>query len=96
MELLTDGSAKVRAHAARALGEIGASAKPAVAALVELLKDPDETVRRQAVKAVMSIRPGPQVTVPLCVKLLGGFGPGRADAHSATRLPKSVRGPCPA
>ena len=32
-ELLKDGSAKVRAHAACALGEIGAAAKPAVPAL---------------------------------------------------------------
>ena len=51
-------------------------AKPAVPALAELLKDPDETVRRQAVKAVQAIRPGPQVTVPLCVKLLEDSDPG--------------------
>ena len=41
-----------------------------LAAAEELLKDPDEMVRRQAVKAVMHIRPGPRVMVPLCVRLL--------------------------
>ena len=41
-----------------------------------MLKDPDETVRRQAVRAVMHIHPGPQVTIPLCVKLLEDSDPG--------------------
>ena len=71
----------MRAHAAHALGEIGSPAKPAVPALADLVKDPDETVRRQAVRAVLHIRPGPQVTIPLCVKLLRGFGPGGAGPH---------------
>ena len=59
-----------------ALGEIGSPAKPAVPALAELVKDADETVRRQAIKAVMHIHPGPQVTIPLCVKLLEDSDPG--------------------
>ena len=49
-----------------------------VPALADLLKDPDETVRRQAVRAMMQIHPGPQVMVPLCDPASGGFGPGRA------------------
>ena len=94
-ELLKDNSAKVRAHAACALGEIGAPAKPAVPALAELLKDPDETVRRQAVKAVMHIHPGPQVTIPLCVKLLEDSDPGvrvRVLNAVAEAGPKAVPG----
>ena len=70
MQLLKDDSAKVRAHAAHALGEIGTPAKPAVAALAKLVKDSDQTVRRQAVKAIMRIHPGPKVTVPLAIELL--------------------------
>jgi HEAT repeat protein len=75
-EMLKDNSAQIRAHAAGALGAIGAPAKGAVAALVELVKDEDPLVRRQAVQAVISIRPGPKVTVPLCVKLLEDADPG--------------------
>ena len=40
------------------------------------MKDPDETVRRQIVQAVLHIHPGPQVTVPLCVKLMEDPDPG--------------------
>ena len=41
-----------------------------------LLKDSDETVRRQAVHAIMRIHPGPKVTVPLAIKLLEDSDPG--------------------
>ncbi len=77
------------------MGEIGTPAKPAVPALVELAKDPDETVRRQVVKAVMKIRPGPQVMVPLCVKLLEDSDPGvriRILHAIAEAGPKAVPG----
>ena len=59
------------------------------------MKDPDETVRRQVVKAVMSIHPGPQVTVPLCVKLLEDSDPGvrmRILNAIAEAGPKAVPG----
>ena len=39
-------------------------------ALAELLKDPDETVRRTAVRAIRAIHPGPKVMIPICTKLL--------------------------
>jgi HEAT repeat protein len=68
--LLADDSTNVRAHAVWCLGAIGAPAKPAVAAIAELLKDPHATVRQQVIAAVRAIRPGPQVTIPLCLKLL--------------------------
>jgi HEAT repeat protein len=84
-ESLKDSSAKVRARAAWALGEVGAPAKPVVQAIVELLKDPDENVRRQAVKAVMKIRPGPKVIVPLCTKLLE-----EADAGIRMRILNAI------
>lgn len=70
MALLSDPSAAVRAHAAHALGEIGAAAKPAAAALAGMVKDADEHARRQAVKALTLIRPGPQVMIPLFIQLL--------------------------
>ena len=55
-----------------ALEQIGAPAKPAVGALVTLLKDPEETVRRQAVKALAAIHPGPDVMIPLFSQLMNG------------------------
>ncbi len=73
--LLKDPSAQIRAHAAHALGQIGEPAKPYVSNLAELVKDADSTVRAQAVKAILAIRPGPQVTIPLCVKMLEGADP---------------------
>ncbi len=75
-ELLKDPSVQVRAHAAAALGAVGAPSKKVVPALAELLKDEDPVVRRQAVQAIAAIRPGPQVTVPLCVKMLEDSDPG--------------------
>ena len=70
IELLKDDSALVRCHAAQALGQIGGTAKPAAEALVELVADKDKLVRREAVEALQSIRPGPEVTIPLFNKLL--------------------------
>ena len=71
--LLKNSSAPVRAHAAQSLGKIGAPAKSAAADLTALTKDADATVRQQAVKAIVAIRPGPQVMIPLIVKLHGGL-----------------------
>jgi len=68
--LLKDKSAKVRAHAALALGSAGPAAKESAQALAELLKDADATVRRSALRAIRDIHPGPKVMIPICVKLL--------------------------
>src|SRR5206468_4069120 len=73
--LLGDMSANVRAHAAHALGSIGNAAKPAATALTNLVKDDDETARRQAVKALAAIRPGPDVMIPLVTRLLEDSDP---------------------
>lgn len=73
--LLKDKSARVRAHAALALGSIGPKAKDSVTALAELLKDKDSTVRRTALWALRAIRPGSKVMIPLCVKLLEDADP---------------------
>ena len=73
--LLKDSSAKVRVHAALALGAIGPAAKDSVPALAELLKDPDAAVRRSVFHAVRAIRPGPKVMIPLATKLLEDADP---------------------
>jgi uncharacterized repeat protein (TIGR01451 family) len=55
--LLSDRSAPVRAAAADALGKLGASARPAVPALVDASKDPSEVVAcsaREALKVIQS------------------------------------------
>ena len=69
-DLLGDGSAGIRAHAAHALGQLGKAARPATPALVKLVADSDPVVRRNALGALRHIRPGPQVTVPLFAKLM--------------------------
>jgi HEAT repeat protein len=76
IEALKDSSPAVRAHAARALGQLGAIARPAAMALVTAIADPDHAVRRQAVRALRAIRPGQEVTLPLFVKLLEDSDPG--------------------
>jgi len=63
-------------------------------ALAELIKDSDETVRRQAVQALIAIRPGPQIMVPLCIKLFEDPDPAYAFAFSMPSS-KPVPRPCP-
>jgi HEAT repeat protein len=75
-ESLKDESVKVRAHSARALGDIGAPAKSAAPELIALLKDPNDTVRRQALHALRAIRLGPAVMMPLFIKLMEDSDPG--------------------
>ena len=76
---LKNPSPPVRAHAAHALGQLGRAALPAVETLVTLVADPDDTVRREAARAIMKIQPGPKVTIPLTKKLL-------SDADPAVRM----------
>ncbi len=75
-DLLKSESPLTRAYAARALGTIGAPAKPATESLLALLGDSDPIVRRQALAAIAAIRPGPKVTVPLFVRLMQDSDPG--------------------
>ena len=93
--LLKDKSAKVRAHAALALGSIGPAAQGSVPALAERLKDPDDSVHRAAVRAIMAIHPGPQVMIPICTKLLEDPDPairGRILSAIAERGVEAVPG----
>jgi hypothetical protein len=53
---LKKGPAKKRIDAAKELGNMGASAKPAIPALESLLKDGDAKVREAAQQAIKSIR----------------------------------------
>jgi HEAT repeat protein len=46
----------VRLAAVQALGIIGPPAKPAVPTLWRLIRDPDETVREAALRAIKRIR----------------------------------------
>jgi HEAT repeat protein len=92
-DLLEDSSAAVRAHAARALGQIGPAAKPAVQALAKLVGDPKPAVGRAALEALSEIRPGPKVGVPLFGKLMEHGDPGlrtRAMACLAEAGPEAV------
>jgi HEAT repeat protein len=74
-DLLSDPAAVVRAHAAQALGEIGAPAAPAVEPLARAIADQDPLVRRQAAGAIRKIRPGPKVMLPILSKLLEDSDP---------------------
>jgi HEAT repeat protein len=57
MRDLRDRDASVRVRAAKALGTLGSSGKPAVPLLVEALKDSDADVRTLALKALRQIAP---------------------------------------
>ncbi len=56
VKALADKSPAVRRMAARALGRFGPAAKPAEAALVQVVDDPVDTVRDAAAKALRRIR----------------------------------------
>ncbi len=71
IDILKSASADVRAHGAEALGAIGSAAKPAAEELARLAgKDADPMVRREAIEALASIRPGPKVMLPILAQLL--------------------------
>ena len=72
---LQSSSPVVQAHAAHALGQMGAKAKPASEALIALVGSDDETLRREAVRALAKIRPGPKRTVPALARLLADGSP---------------------
>ena len=52
IQLLGDDNREVRSRAAKALGQIGTEAKPAIPALSQLLEDQDPYVRSQAARAL--------------------------------------------
>ena len=81
---LKSSSAMVQAHAAHALGQIGAAARPAAEALVSLVGSSDETVRREAVRALAKIKPGAKLVLPILARLLGDASPAvRTNALQA-------------
>ncbi len=66
----------VRLEAINQLGARGASAAEAAGPLSALLKDKDPIVRRQAVKALVVIRPGSEVMIPVFIQLMNDPDPG--------------------
>jgi HEAT repeat protein len=86
----TDASA--RAQAAHALGNLAASAKPAVPTLAGLAVDPDDKVRREAIRAIIKIRPGLEVIQPLLKKIMDDASPEvRMEAmHAMAEVGKPV------
>jgi HEAT repeat protein/S1-C subfamily serine protease len=64
IKLLGDKDAARRANAARALGEMGSGAKPAIIYLINALKDTDEFVKRTASKALDQIGTPDKVDAP--------------------------------
>lgn len=68
--LVQSPNASARIKAIDQLGAEGAKAAAAAPALTSVLKDADPSVRRHAVKALIAIRPGPQVMLPLMIKLM--------------------------
>jgi HEAT repeat protein len=68
---LRDGDAHVRANAAKALGETGPLAEPAIGELIQLVeKDADADTRVRACIALGNIGPGAKVAVPTLVHSL--------------------------
>lgn len=94
----TDTTARIRAHAAFALGDMGAAAGTAgIEALVRLVDDPDETVRRIIPEALGTICQQAQTTVPALIRLLqdedaqtryeAAYGLARFGNDSASAVP---------
>src|SRR5262249_29905417 len=67
---LKDGKPNVRVRAAKALGEIGPAAAPAIPDLAELLRDEDVSVRLAAVTALGEIGPAAKEAVPILIEAL--------------------------
>ncbi len=85
---LEEGSAESQAHAAHALGRIGEPARPAAEALVALVGSKNETLRREAVRALANIRPGAKIVGPALERLLEDGSPAvRVSAlHALTEF----------
>ena len=83
--LLHDEDSKVVAVAAMALGSIGAEARSAVPALADLVMEPRNTNRANAVTALGMIRQSPEVSVPTLIGALA-IAETRPAAISAVSL----------
>ena len=60
----------------------GADAKPVIPALVRAIADPDPSVRHAAIEAVRTIKPGPDVVIPLLANIVR-IRSGDADGGDA-------------
>ncbi len=67
---LTDADPTVRRQAARALGQMGPEAEPAVAELTKALEDAAPEVREAAVQALGKIGPAAAPAIPALIKAL--------------------------
>ena len=67
---LRDAEVRGRRQAARALGQMGPAARPAVTALAQALGDPDTEVARRAARALRRIGPGAAPAVPVWIQAL--------------------------
>lgn len=85
---LKSAEAPVRASAARILGELGASARPALPDLISVLKDESRDVRQNAATAIGQIGPpAAEAVLPLAALLKDKEWPvRRAAAVSLGRL----------
>jgi HEAT repeat protein len=72
---LNSPDAAARLQAIDQLGAQGAKAAEAAPQLILLLQDADQAVRRHTVKALVAIRPGPKVMIPLFIKLMEDSDP---------------------
>jgi hypothetical protein len=63
--------AEDRATAAEALGKLGLSAKSAIPALIQSLKDEDAKVRAEAAEALSAVRPEGKLASPALIEALG-------------------------
>lgn len=82
--LKNDKDDLVRAAAARSLGYLADPTSEAVPVLAEMIVDKDMRVRRNAVRALVHIHPGPKIGLPLYVKALQSADPGTVAEVIAT------------
>ena len=86
-EELKSNSALVRALRRARFGALGSVAKPAAPQLVALVTDPDQTVRREVVRAMARIRPGLDV-----LRSPVDESPGRCRSGRSVERPGNHRG----
>jgi HEAT repeat protein len=70
LQALGDKDPEVRARAAYALGNIGDKSTAVVDKLIDKALDPDATVRRQVVRALLKLDPPVEKTLPTVLKIL--------------------------
>ncbi len=95
---LSGSNVRVQAAAAATIAEMGASAKPAVPAIITAADSPDYDVRKYAVAALGKISPDPGEALPVLIKAVNKRDVyiGRVAAHAIGNMGADAKEAVPA